>query len=249
MALTTSASLPSSASPKARSHSGSGISPARLSYEECRRRQAAGVRRYWDAERGIREAEREGARANAAARIGALSDREILIAGAIAYWCEGSKNKPYHRADRVIFMNSDPALISFFIRFLDIAGVARERLVCRVMIHETADAQAAQKFWLDVTGLDPAQFRRPSLKRHNPRTVRKNTGDGYHGCLRLEVLRGAGLYREIEGWVRAAFTGPDTAITGSDNVARSPARTMLPARHTSITRTSTELPGEDSNLG
>jgi hypothetical protein len=113
-------------------------------------------------------------------------------------------------------MNSDPALITFFIRFLDIAGVARERLICRVMIHETAGADAAQAFWLDVTGLEPAQFRRPSLKRHNPKTVRKNTGDGYHGCLRLEVLRGAGLYREIEGWARASFAGPDTAITGLD---------------------------------
>ena len=30
-----------------------------------------------------------------------LSDREILIAGAIAYWCEGVKNKPYRRHDRV----------------------------------------------------------------------------------------------------------------------------------------------------
>jgi hypothetical protein len=36
---------------------------------------------------------REPARAGAAARIGALTDREVLIAGAIAYWCEGAKNK------------------------------------------------------------------------------------------------------------------------------------------------------------
>jgi predicted transcriptional regulator len=96
--------------------------PSRLSYEECRRRQAEGVRRYWDTERGVREAEREAARRVAAARIGRLSDREVLIAGAISYWCEGSKSKPYRRADRVIFTNSDPALIAFFLRFLDVAA-------------------------------------------------------------------------------------------------------------------------------
>lgn len=207
--------------------------PPRLSYEECRRRQAEGVRRYWNAERGAREAEREVVRAVAAARIGALSDREVLIAGAIAYWCEGAKSKPYRRADRVVFVNSDPGLIAFFLRFLDVAGVARERLTYRVQIHETADAEAAQRFWLDVTGADPAQFRRPSLKRHNPRTARMNTGDGYRGCLRLEVRRSAGLYREIEGWVRAAVTSQD----------------KQPGELAAGTRTSTELPGEDSNLG
>ena len=69
--------------------------PARLSYEESRKRAADGARRYWAAERPAREAKREAARAAAAAEIGALSEREILIAGAIAYWCEGTKSKPH----------------------------------------------------------------------------------------------------------------------------------------------------------
>src|SRR6266699_1671653 len=68
--------------------------PARLSYAECRKRSAEGARRYWAAERPAREARRTAARQAAAAQIGELTDREILIAGAIAYWCEGSKNKP-----------------------------------------------------------------------------------------------------------------------------------------------------------
>jgi Homeodomain-like domain len=178
--------------------------PPRLSYEECRKRAAEGVRRYWDAERPLREAEREAVRAAAAARIGELSDREILIAGAIAYWCEGAKNKPDRRVDRVEFINSDPELIKFFLRFLDAAGVSRAALIYRVLIHESADAEAAQRFWLDVTQADQAQFRGPTLKRHNPKTVRKNTGDGYHGCLRVVVRKSTGLYRQIEGWVRAA---------------------------------------------
>ena len=179
--------------------------PESLSYEECRRRAAEGVRRYWAAERPIREAQREAARVAAAAQIGALNDREILIAGAIAYWCEGAKNKPYRRGDQVILMNSDPALIRFYLRFLAVAGIEPDRLRCRVQIHESADAEAAQQFWLEVTGLDTAQFRRPALKRHNPKTVRKNTGHDYHGCLRIDVLRGTGLYRKIEGWAAGAM--------------------------------------------
>jgi predicted transcriptional regulator len=184
--------------------------PERLSYEECRKRAADGVRRYWAAERPIREAGREEARVAAAAEIGKLSEREIIIAGAIAYWCEGAKNKPYRRGDQVIFTNSDPALIRFYMHFLATAGIERERLRCKLQIHESADVEAAQRFWLAITGLDAAQFRRPALKTHNPRTVRKNTGAGYHGCLRIDVLRGTDLYLKIEGWALAAMASANS---------------------------------------
>jgi predicted transcriptional regulator len=181
--------------------------PERLSYEECRKRSAEGVQRYWDSERPAREARREAISAAAASQIGRLNDRETLIAGAIAYWCEGVKNKPYRRTDRVAFMNSDPMLIKFFLKFLTAAGVALGQLTFQVFIHEHADAEAAQQFWLDVTHADPAQFRGPTLKRHNPKTVRKNTGSDYHGCLRVDVRRGSALYRQIEGWAEAAMAG------------------------------------------
>lgn len=182
--------------------------PGRLSYEECRDRAAEGVRRYWDAERPVREAQRETARCDAAAEIGALSQRELIIAGAIAYWCEGSKSKAHSRREHVQFINSDPGLIVLFLRFLDTAGVEQERRRYRLAIHETADAEAAQQFWLDVTGADPGQFHKPTLKRHNPRTVRRNVSEGYHGCLCITVAQSADLYRKIEGWSRAAMTFP-----------------------------------------
>jgi hypothetical protein len=84
--------------------------PATLSYEECRKRSAEGSRRYWAAERPVREAARAATCEAAAAQIGALTDRELLIAGAIAYWCEGGKSKSYTRSDRVILTNSDGCL-------------------------------------------------------------------------------------------------------------------------------------------
>jgi transposase len=181
--------------------------PDRLSYEECRKRAAEGVRRYWKAERPAREARREAARTAAAAEIGTLTQRELLIAGAIAYWCEGTKSKPHRQQNRVIFINGDPGLIAFFLRFLDAAGVDRAQLRYRIYIHETADIGAAERYWLAVTGADQTHFHRPTLKRHNPKTVRRNTGDEYHGCLRIDVQQSADLYRRIEGWARAAMYG------------------------------------------
>src|ERR1700689_1526866 len=151
--------------------------PGRLSYEGPRRRNAEALAVYWAARRSERAVSRTAAVAAAASEIGELNDREVLIAGAIAYWCEGAKAKPHRPYDRVTFINSDPGLILFFLRFLAVAGVASDRLICRVYIHESADVAAAQRFWQDLTGLPPGQFRRPTLKRHNPKTVRMNTGD------------------------------------------------------------------------
>jgi transposase len=176
----------------------------RISYEETRKRNAEGVSKYWEGEGLRREVRRQAISDEAAAEIGSLSDREILIAGAVAYWCEGTKSKPYRRDDRVIFVNSDPGLITFFLRFLAACGIAPDRVICRVHIHESADAAGAQRFWQELTALPADQFREPSLKRHNPRTVRKNTAESYRGCLVISVRRSTELYRRIEGWATAA---------------------------------------------
>jgi transposase len=178
----------------------------RLSYSEFRKRNAEGIARYWAAERPIREARLQAITDSAAAQIGELSEREILIAGAIAYWCEGTKSKSYRpRKDSVVFINSDPGLIRLFLRFLTVTGVTPDRLICRVHIHESADVEGAQQFWQEVTGLPEDQFREPTLKRHNPKTVRKNTGEDYRGCLIVSVRRSVDLYRRIEGWASAAM--------------------------------------------
>jgi len=185
--------------------------PGRLSYEESRQRNAEGVSAYWKLRR---EARRRALMESATAVIGALSEREVMIAGAVAYWCEGTKNKPYRHNEEVGFINSDPELIRFFLRFLAVAGVTRDRLVCRMQIHESADVEAAQQFWQDLTRLPAEQFRRPTLKRHNPATVRKNTGQEYRGCLVVRVRRSTELLRQIEGWAAAAMaSSADAAQT------------------------------------
>jgi transposase len=194
----------------------------RISYDETRKRNAEGVSSYWEAEGLRREVRRQAVSAAASTEVGQLSDREILITGAIAYWCEGSKNKPYRRDDRVRFINSDPGLITFFLRFLAVAGIAPNRLVCYVHIHESADVAKAHEFWQQITGIASVQFGRPVIKRHNPKTVRKNTGADYHGCLVIEVRRSADLYRRIDGWATAVMSGQVLDGTGVSCEASTP---------------------------
>ena len=190
--------------------------PPRLAPEECSRRTAERMRQYWSAERPARAARRAAASAAAAAGIGDLVDREILIAGAVAYWCEGAKTKPSRPARRVVFSNSDPELVSFFLLFLDTAGVPRSDLVFRLQIHENARVEAAERFWLSLTGAHPGQFRQTARKADRGGTTRKNTGDNYHGCLRVEVRRSGELYRKIEGWANAATAAAEASLPGKD---------------------------------
>lgn len=177
--------------------------PKPVSQEEARRRGTAAARKRWEELQPVRDAERAAEHKAAAAEVGPLTDREIFVAGVIAYWCEGSKNKPYRRNDRVVFMNSDAGLIRFFLRFLDSVGVSRDDLVFSVSIHERADVEAAHRFWLRVTNAPREQFAKPVIKRHNPKTNRKNVGETYHGCLMVRVRRSSKLYRKIEGWASA----------------------------------------------
>lgn len=136
----------------------------------------------------------------AAAQISAVAESELFVAGVVAYWAEGSKAKPWRSGERFCFVNSDSEMITLMLRWLELIGIEPDRLIMRVSIHESADVAAAEAYWRSVTGVGPDQFRRASLKRHNPRTVRKNVGADYHGCLALSVRCSTELSRQIAGW-------------------------------------------------
>ncbi|MER6681733.1 helix-turn-helix domain-containing protein [Streptomyces olivaceoviridis] len=150
--------------------------------------------------RAAEREKREQTKVAALREVGELTDRELFMVGIALYWAEGAKSKPYDRRERAIFVNSDPGVIQTYLAWLDLLGVDRERLTFRVLIHESADVAAAHRHWADIADVDPGVFAKPTLKRHNPKTVRKNVGDDYHGCLVVGVARSAHLYNRIEGW-------------------------------------------------
>ncbi|MGW2922744.1 hypothetical protein ACWDBF_33420 [Streptomyces angustmyceticus] len=158
------------------------------------------ARRGWEATLKRREEERQRTKAAATRDIGTLSDRDLFIAGVALYWAEGTKDKPYARREGVIFVNSDPDVIQLYLAWLDLLGVEPERIGYRVMIHRTADVAGAERHWADLVGVEVAALQKTTIKKHNPKTVRKNTGEDYHGCLVIRVLQSADLYRRIEGW-------------------------------------------------
>ncbi|MFF9852677.1 acylphosphatase [Streptomyces litmocidini] len=57
----------------------------------------------------------------------------------------------------------------------------------------------AEAYWADLAGVPIDRLQKTTLKKHNPKTVRKNTGSEYRGCLIIRVAAGSRLYRRIEG--------------------------------------------------
>jgi transcriptional regulator with XRE-family HTH domain len=168
----------------------------RYTPEEQRALMREGLARRRAAERD----KREETKTAALREISELTDRELFMVGVALYWAEGSKSKPYDRRERVIFVNSDPGVIKTYLAWLDLLEVDRARLTFRLLIHESADVDRAHSFWAAVADIDTSVFAKPTLKRHNPKTVRKNTGDDYHGCMVIGVARSAHLYNRIDGW-------------------------------------------------
>ncbi|MEW2255658.1 helix-turn-helix domain-containing protein [Streptomyces sp. NPDC047869] len=167
--------------------------------KRSREEASAIARKGWEATLRIREEERQHTKGAAKRAIGDLTPRELFLVGVGLYWSEGAKDKPYDRRENVTFVNSDPGMIKVFLAWLDLMEVERERLRYTVMIHENADVSGAEQYWAALVGADRSSFNKTTLKKHNPKTVRKNTGENYRGCLVIKVLKGADLYRRIEG--------------------------------------------------
>nr|BFD84374.1 hypothetical protein StreXyl84_37750 [Streptomyces sp. Xyl84] len=157
------------------------------------------ARKRWEHELAVRDEKRRHTKETARQAVGDLTVRELFLVGVGLYWAEGTKDKPYARRESVAFVNSDPGVVRLFLAWLDLLGVERGRLRFAVMIHESADVTGAERFWAELVGADHSSFTKTTLKKHNPKTVRKNIGDAYRGCLVIKVLKGAELYRRIEG--------------------------------------------------
>ncbi|WP_405621935.1 hypothetical protein [Streptomyces sp. NBC_01508] len=167
----------------------------RYTDEERRARMNAGLAHL----RAAQDVDRHETKRLAREEVGGLSDRELFLIGVGLYWAEGAKDKPYSRREALHFINSDPNMIKTYLRWLELLGVTRERMRLRVSIHESADVPGAEAFWADLVGVDVSAFQKATLKKHNPKTKRKNTAETYRGCLVIYVTKSADLYRRVEG--------------------------------------------------
>lgn len=131
-------------------------------------------------------------------RLQNITKREFLIAGLALYWGEGSK-----KSREVEFCNSDPKIISFMIKWLELCfKIKKEELRCRVGINEQHKSrnESVQKFWSYSTGIPLSQFTKTSFKKTVNKKVYDNFNEHY-GTLSVSVLKPAKYFYKILGLI------------------------------------------------
>ena len=78
--------------------------------------------------------------------IGSLSPRELLIADAMLYWAEGSKDP---KREIVEISNSDPKFVHFTLRWLrEVCRVPDHKIRLKMHVHTDLDPEACLTFWM-----------------------------------------------------------------------------------------------------
>lgn len=133
--------------------------------------------------------------------IGTLSDRELFIAGLFLYWAEGSKTSAYTTA----LANTDPAMIRFFIKWLDVLGIHQDKIVIRLHLYSDMDVAKIEQFWSQEIGVSLQRFRKSYIKKTIYQKTKNYRGRfGYGTCNVLLYNRDVAEYvaqgvRHIQG--------------------------------------------------
>src|SRR3989338_813739 len=92
-------------------------------------------------------------------KIGRLSKRELLIAGIFLYWGEGTKSG---RAS-VCVSNTDPSVLIFFLKWLNILGVPSRKVRVRLHLYTDMDQEKEMNFWSHKLLVPRTRFMRPNF--------------------------------------------------------------------------------------
>jgi len=110
--------------------------------------------------------------------INRVVDKVRFIAGMSLYAAEGTTYQG-EEGRSVEFVNSSPSLVRLFLRFLSTLGVSRDRVSCRVELHEGLSVTKAESYWSAQSGIQLKNFTKPMIKKR-PRTSRI---PNKNGCL------------------------------------------------------------------
>lgn len=101
---------------------------------------------------------------------------------ALLYWCEGAKMR---RGKAFLFTNSDPALVSLFMKlFRQGFEIEEGKLRLNLQVHDYHDLDDQLRFWSKIATIPLRQCYKPYQKPHNG--VR--TREGYGGCVSIRYL-------------------------------------------------------------
>lgn len=159
------------------------------------------ARKGADIRRSQRIREKEILRQSGVIDIGPLSERDRWLVGIALHWAEGSKQSSRSPSAGVVFGNMDSSMIRTYLLWLRQLGVQDSDLVFELYLH-AARASEAKNFvtWWSKEIKVPEANIKTYFKQGSSSTNRTNTGDLYHGLMRIKVKGSTSLNRRIHGW-------------------------------------------------
>jgi len=136
-----------------------------------------------------------------------LSNREFFLLGVVLYWAEGAKEKEYKPGSSFEFSNMDPKMIKFFLIWLfKVCKIDKTMIVFNIFLHQTHKhrVEEVRRYWAKITGFPVKNFL-VYWKKNKLNTNRKNTGEKYHGVLKIKVRQSSNLVRKVAGWTEGIF--------------------------------------------
>lgn len=166
-----------------------------------REKSVVGLMRYSERIRQNRISATKRSMYEGAKKLGQLSDRDVYCIGIGLYWGEGYKQGNQEFG----FTNSDPQMISFYLRWLDMVfGVQKTDLILRISINQLHENRIleVERFWSEHTGVPQSQFTKPSFVNTTSKKVYKDESK-HMGTLRIKVRKGTTMRREVLGAIKS----------------------------------------------
>lgn len=115
------------------------------------------------------------------------------------YWAEGSRNR-----NAVEFVNSDPAMVVFFLRFLRVCFSipdSKIRVTCNLFADHVGKQREIEGFWLRELGLPKTCLRKSTVNRYSKHSKKKRRNKLPYGTCRLNISD-TRLVHEIYGAIQ-----------------------------------------------
>lgn len=154
------------------------------------------------AKRASQDARRKRLQTKHEGLTGLLQEKQTaMIALAVLYLGEGAKTQ-----SRIMFGNSDPRIVAFFLRLLrHCFPIDESKFRCTVQCRADQDIVALERFWSRLTSIPSSQF---YATRRDPRTIGKpSKNPDYKGVCRIDYFSSE-VFNDVAAAMSAVVEGP-----------------------------------------